>query len=68
MVVQGRGVPGTPYPRDAGTGERNGRAGDVIRTIEVRADLTYPGLGTLGLVGLGTPRFRVSHAERAIGE
>ncbi len=61
-------VTSIPNPIDSVTGERTWRGGDSIRTIEVRADLTYPGLGALDLVGLGTPRFRVSHAERAIGE
>ncbi len=54
-------------PIDSVTRERTYRGTADVRTIEVSAELAYPGLGTLRLLGLDTLRFRVAHAERVIG-
>jgi len=53
---------------DVATGERRYRGGANIQIVEVRTDMSYPGMGTLALIGLDAISFRVSHTERVIGE
>jgi Flp pilus assembly protein TadG len=50
------------------TGERRYRGGANIQIVEVRTDVSYPGMGALNVIGLDAISFRVSHTERVIGE
>ncbi len=50
------------------TGAKRFRGGDAVRSVEVRAFLDHPGLGTFALLGIRGLRMRIAHQERVIGE
>jgi len=58
-----------PNPIDVVTGARAYRGPDPIRTVRVSTTATYPGLGFLAYLGLGSAlTFSLYHEERVISE
>lgn len=58
-----------PNPINMATGERTYRGADPITIVRVSTTATYPGIGFLSLLGLGsTLSFTVFHEERVIHE
>jgi hypothetical protein len=56
-------------PVDPDTGLRTYRGPDPIRVVRVATTATYPGLGLLGVLGLGpTLPINTFHEERVIGD
>ncbi|MDJ1159215.1 pilus assembly protein [Chelatococcus sp. SYSU_G07232] len=55
-------------PVDPATGERPYRGGNQISIVTVSTSPSYPGLGTLGFLGLSSFAVRASHRERVIGD
>jgi hypothetical protein len=55
-------------PIDPGTGERPYRDDSTVTIIRVTANVSYPGIGFLDLLGLGSPLdISISHEQRHIG-
>ena len=58
----------TPNPPDATTGLRLYRGGDPLTTVRVEAEVDYPGLAVLPLLGFETLRITAAHEERHVGQ
>ena len=54
-------------PRDAATGRRPYRGGDVVQVVRVSTSVPYAGIGFLAAAGLSDLRLSADHEERAVG-
>ncbi len=58
-----------PNPIDGATGERDYRGPDPLTVVRVSSSVSYPGVGMLGVLGLGdTITISVMHEERVVHE